>query len=64
MQRQKCSDGSYEGSRERMRLLGGFLLLSAIFQDDKPAKPVRQIRLRGGNRPRVAHLAPQRVSVR
>ena len=64
MERQKCSDGSYHGSRERMRLLGGYLLLSAIFEDKKPAAPKREIRLRGGHRSRITHLAPQRAAVR
>ena len=63
MQRQTASDSSYQGSRERMRLLGGYLLLSAIFED-KATAPKRVIRLRGGRRPRLAHLAPLRVGVR
>ncbi|MEO8084576.1 MAG: hypothetical protein ABI780_12200 [Ardenticatenales bacterium] len=64
MQQQKSSNGSFQGARDRMRLLGGYLLLSAIFEDKAPANPQRVIRLRGGgHRPRI-HFAPQRVTVR
>jgi len=67
MQRQKCSDGSYQGARERMRLLGGYLLLSAIFDDpaDAPAAPkARVIRLRAAQRRELAHLTPQGATAR
>lgn len=67
MQQQKCSDGSYQGARERMRLLGGYLLLSAIFDEPAPAKPTtaaRVIRLRGGRRPSLPQLATPRAASR
>lgn len=64
MKQHESADGNVLGVRDRMRLLGGYLLLSAIFEDKTKAAPQRVIRLRGGgHRPRI-HFAPQRVTVR
>ena len=63
MKQDQRTDGTVQGARDRMRLLGGYLLLSAIFETKAAAEPQRVIVLRGGHRPRV-HFATSRVSAR